>query len=360
MGSTEIYLRSLLGALGRIDEKKQYFVFVNRESVNDPPIEMTRFHLIPCPVNARNRPRRILWEQTIFPLLLRKYKIDVLFNPGYTMPLLFRGPSVTVFHDLQHRRHPEFFRWFDLPFWRLLLWASARRSRSLIAVSEATARDLERYFPGVSGKTVVVEHGVDPECFRVAERRAEKRDSQSGQKYLLTVSTLHPHKNIGRLLEAFHLFRSTHPEYRMVIAGIKGFASAELESRRRDLKLEQSVTFTGWIPRAALYELFENADAYVAPSRFEGFGMPILEALAAGIPAACSRIAPIDQIAGSAAFQFDPDSVAEIAAAMEFVTMDADFRARAPIAGSQRSRQFDWDKAAALTLHEIESVVLHP
>jgi glycosyltransferase involved in cell wall biosynthesis len=266
-----------------------------------------------------------------------------------------------VFHDLQHKRHPEFFRWFDLPFWELLLWASASRSRGLIAISDATARDLERYYPGVSGKTTVVPHGVDPEFFRVAEHRAAKKYLPVNQKYLLTVSTLHPHKNIGRLLEAFHLFRSAHPEYRLVIAGIKGYAAEELETRRRDLDLEASVTFTGWIPRAALYELYENADAYIAPSRFEGFGMTIVEALAAGIPSACSAIAPLSQIVGSAAIQFDPDSVSGIAAAMEVVTADASFRERAPAAGVERAKNFNWEKTAALTLNEMEKVVMpHP
>jgi glycosyltransferase involved in cell wall biosynthesis len=353
VGGTEIYLRSLLDALGRIDESNEYFVFVNRESTSARLVALPPFHLIPCAVSARRRPHRILWEQIMFPLLLKRHGIDVLLNPGFTMPLLFGGPSVTVFHDLQHKRHPEFFRWFDLPFWKLLLWAAARRSRRLIAVSEATAGDIERYYPGTSGKTVVISHGVDAECFRVGERRSKDRKAPAREKYLLTVSTLHPHKNIDRLMEAFRLFRSSHPEFRLVIAGFKGFSAAELESRRRDLNLEESVTFTGWISREDLYGLFEHADAYIAASRFEGFGMPILEALAAGIPSACSGIQPLVQIAGEAAAHFDPESVPGITAAMELITTDAAFRAHAAVAGPARARLFDWDTTAALTLRQI-------
>jgi glycosyltransferase involved in cell wall biosynthesis len=355
VGGTEIYLRSLLEALGRIDRRNEYLVFINRESALDPPISSPRFQLVHCGVSAGRRPSRILWEQTVLPFLLRKYRIDVLFNPGFTMPLLSRCPSITVFHDLQHKRHPEFFRWFDLPFWRFLLWASARRSGSLIAVSKATADDLERFYPGVQGKTVVIPHGVDPECFRIGERRVRNVNFTAGEKYLLTVSTLHPHKNLSRLMEAFQLFRKSHPQFRLVIAGLKGFAAAELESRRRDLGLGEFVTFSGWIPRNDLYERFEHADAFIAPSRFEGFGMPILEALAAGIPTACSGIAPMNEISGAAAVHFDPDSVSGIVAAMELIADDAGFRGRAAIAGPERARQFDWDRTAELTLRQIDS-----
>lgn len=354
VGGTEIYLRSLLEALARIDGRNEYFVFINRESASDPPITSPRLQLVPCAVSASRRPARILWEQIVFPFLLRKHRIDVLFNPGFTMPLLSRRPSVTVFHDLQHKRHPEFFRWFDLPFWQFLLWASARRSRSLIAVSQATADDLVRFYPGVNGKTVVIPHGVDPECFRIGKRRLRNAKLAAGEKYLLTVSTLHPHKNLSHLMEAFQLFRKSHPLFRLVIAGLKGFAAAELEARRRELGLEEFVTFTGWIPRNDLYGLLEHTDAFIAPSRFEGFGMPILEALAAGIPTACSGIAPMNEISGAAAVHFDPDSVPGIAAAMESIADDAGFRARAAIAGPERARQFDWDRTAELTLRQID------
>lgn len=357
VGGTEVYLTSLLAALARIDDRNEYFVFINRETAADPPGLSDRYHLVPCAVRAANRPYRILWEQAVLPFAVHRCAIDVLFNPGFTMPVLCRCPSVTVFHDLQHKRHPEFFRWFDLPFWNFFLHASARRSASLIAVSQATADDLERYYPGTLRKTAVVPHGVDAECFRIGERRARQQNASGRQKYLLTVSTLHPHKNLERLMEAFGIFRTSHPGVRLVIAGLRGFAAAELEERRRELGLEGCVAFTGWIPRNDLYALFEGADAYIAPSRFEGFGMPILEALAAGIPSACSGIAPMSEIAGTAATQFDPDSVLAIAAAMAGIADDPGFRARAKIAGPERARQFDWDKTAELTLREIEKLV---
>jgi glycosyltransferase involved in cell wall biosynthesis len=201
---------------------------------------------------------------------------------------------------------------------------------------------------------VVIRHGVDPEFFQIGDRR--RAAGASGDEYLLVVSTLHPHKNLARVLEAFAIFRMSHPGFRLVIAGLRGFASKGLESLRRELSLGESVRFTGWIPRSELYDLFERATACIAPSQFEGFGMPVVEAMAAGIPTACSAIPPFDEIAGSATARFDPLSAPAIAAAMELTACDADFRCRARDAGPEQARRFDWKETAKLTLGELERV----
>jgi glycosyltransferase involved in cell wall biosynthesis len=287
----------------------------------------------------------------MLPRLLRRDAIDVLLNAGFTCPLSFADRCVTVFYDLQHKRHPEFFRWFDRPFWNLLLRASAVRSRALIVVSRATESDLIRYYPEAKNKTFVVPVGVDPEFFRIAERRDR---AAARELYLLTVSTLHPHKNLDRLLQAFAEFQRTRPEFRLVIAGLKGFATEALEERRRNLGLEDSVRFTGWIPREDLYLLYERADACIAPSEFEGFGMPLSEALAAGIPTACSTIEPFDEIAGDAAARFAPDSIREMVDAMKRITSDVDFRTLARVTGPARAHLFDWSGASRRMVEVIE------
>lgn len=355
VGGTEIYLRSLLRGFSEIDSLNRYVVFVNRETGTSLDAEAPGFHFVRCAVKASFRPARILFEQFALPGLLERYGVDVLLNPGFTMPVLTGCRCVTVFHDLQHKRHPEFFRRFDLPFWNLLLGLAVTRSRLLIAVSKATARDLARYYPGARLKTVVIHHGTDPEFFRIGERRsAVGALAHADVKYILVVSTLHPHKNLRRVLEAFAIFRKRPAEFRLVIAGLKGFAAAQLESRRRELALDEAVRFTGWIPRPELYRLFEGATAFIAASEFEGFGMPVVEALAAGIPTACSAIPPFDEIAGSAAARFDPGSTPAIAAAMELITCDADFRRNAVSAGPAQARQFAWNETARLTLEALE------
>lgn len=344
VGGTEIYLRALLQALAAIDSENQYFIFTNRETGPDLVPPQPNFHHAPQSVRATSRPSRIVFEQTALPLAARRLHLNVLFNPGFTAPVLCPCPQVTVFHDLQHKRHPEHFRRLDLPVWCLMLWASAHRSRHLIAVSDSTQADLHRFYSLPATRVSVIPHGVDPTFFSLPH-------ISPPAPFLLTVSTLHPHKNLDGLLQAFAVFHRDCPEFRLVIAGLRGFATTQLEALRHSLGLADSVTFTGWIPRdRLLHELFAGAHAFLYPSKFEGFGMPILEAMAAGIPTACSNIEPLATIAGDAALLFDPADPAAIHDALVRISTDEPLRRRLSQAGPQRARQFTWEAAAHSTL----------
>ncbi len=337
VGGTEIYLRELLAALARIDSTNEYFVFTNLETGADLAPKQANFHWKPQAVRARFRPARILWEQIVLPLEAARYRLDVWFNPGFTAPIFSAVPSVTVFHDLQHRRHPEYFRWFDLPFWRLLLWASARRSRTILAVSEATREDLIRYYPFAAPRVRVVLHGVDEVFFKL-DRSIEER-------YVLCVSTLHPHKNIDRLVRAYTRRKR---DYKLIIAGMRGFHASEVDKLVTD-----GVRITGWIPRDELLKLYARATAFIYPSTFEGFGMPVLEAMAAGLPVACSDIPPLREVAGDAALFFDPLKDDAIADALERITSDQALRKRLTTEGPKRAGEFSWTRSAELTLEAL-------
>jgi glycosyltransferase involved in cell wall biosynthesis len=339
VGGTEIYLRRLLAALAGIDRENEYFVFTNLETGSDLAPRQSNFHSKPQAVHARFRPARILWEQTVLPLEAARYRLDVMFNPGFTAPLLAPCPSVTVFHDLQHQRHPEYFRWFDLPFWKLLLWASAHRSQHLIAVSEATREDLLRVYRLPPQRISVVLHGVEPELFAL--------DRTHTEPFVLCVSTLHPHKNLERLIRAY---ARRQRDWRLVIAGMRGFFADALGALIAELGLEDSVHLTGWIPREELLQLYARAQAFIYPSTFEGFGMPVLEAMAAGIPVACSDIPPLREVAGDAALFFDPLYLDAIAGALERIVTDVELRATLEKAGPARAREFTWERSARQTL----------
>ena len=343
VGGTEIYLRGLLGGLAGIDAANQYFIFTNRETGPDLVPRQPNFRRLPQPVRAASRPARILWEQAALPLAAVRHSLDVMLNPGFTAPLFCPCPQVTVFHDLQHKRHPEYFRWFDLPFWQFFLFWSARVSRLLLAVSAATAADLMKYYRLPESKVRVTPEGVDPVFFDIARRRTP-------EPFLLTVSTLHPHKNLDGLLRAFAGFRRTHPQFRLVVCGLHGFSTGALHELRDSLDLRDAVEFPGWIPREDLHELYARAWAFLYPSRFEGFGLPVLEALAAGIPTACSAIEPLRSIAAGAALEFDPLDAAAIAEAMLRIATDEPLRARLAEAGPRRAAQFSWRATAEGTL----------
>lgn len=337
VGGTEIYLRSLLEALARIDRENRYLVFTNLETGDLVP-DAPNFETVQQKVRATSRPARLLWEQFRLPLR----GLDVLWNPGFTAPLFPPCPQVTVFHDLQHKRHPEFFRRLDLPFWNFFLWGAARRSSRLIAVSEETRRDLIHFYG--RSDIDVIPLGVDEHLFRL-DRKPEP--------LLLYVSTLHPHKNHERLLRVFARLRRERPEWRLVLSGMRGFVARDVEQAIAKLGLSDSVRITGWIPRADLYDLYCRAGAFVYPSRFEGFGMPLLEALACGIPTACSDIEPLRSIAGSAALRFDPDDEGSMLDALRAITGDEGARALLAATGPLQAAQFRWEDAARRTLASL-------
>ena len=355
VGGTEIYLRHLLESFAEIDGDDEFFVFTNRETGGGVTPRHPRFATVPQPVRAVHRPARILWEQTVLPAECMRLRLDALLNPGFTAPAAPPCPQITVFHDLQHKRHPENFRWFELPFWRLLLWVSARRSQGLLAISEPTRDDLLRFYRLAPGKVAVAPLGVDPRFFALPRREADP-------PYLLAASTLHPHKNLDRLLRVFAPLRAEAPELRLVVTGVRGFAARQLEQLRAELGLDRAVEFTGWLPREELYQRFAGARAFVYPTRFEGFGLPVGEALAAGIPTACSNIEPVKSIAGDAAWLFPPDDPAAMAEALWRVLWDEAVRARLAAAGPARARQFSWRRTAEITLaalHRLQPLHHH-
>jgi len=346
VGGTEIYLRHLLPALAAIDPGNRYLVFTNRETDASLLPVVPNFHAVPQPVRASFRPARILWEQTGLPLAAASRRLDVLLNPGFTAPILCPCPQVTVFHDLQHKRHPEYFRWFDLPFWRLLLWSSAHRSRLLLADSEATLADLVRFYRFAPDRTRLAPLGADPAFFRIAG----ERQTAAIEPYFLCASTSHPHKGLVPLIHAFARFERLRPGFRLVITGVRGFNAPAVEAAAR---ASDAVKLTGWIEREELYNLFRHALAFVYPSTFEGFGLPVIEALAAGIPTACSAIEPLTSLAAGAALTFEPASEDELFQALERLASDDSLRARLSAAGPPRAAEFTWERTAAKTLEAL-------
>jgi glycosyltransferase involved in cell wall biosynthesis len=349
VGGTEIYLRGLLGALAEIDTVNRYLIFTNRETGSDLIPARENFAAVPQPVRATFRPARLAWEQTSLPIEAARLGLDVLLNPGFTAPLLAPCPQVTVFHDLQHLRHPEHFRWWDLPFWKFFLFWSAHVSRILLASSATTAADLVKYYRLPAERIRIALLGVDPVFFELARRRAP-------EPFLLAVSTLHPHKNLDGLLRAFAEFRKTRPEFRLVVCGIHGFATGPLLALRDSLGLGAAVEFPGWIPREELHDFYRRAWAFVYPSLFEGFGIPPIEAMAAGVPAACSNIEPIAGNVGDAALLFDPRDQSGMVEALARICEDGELRGRLAEAGPERAAAFSWKVTAETTLGALVRV----
>ena len=185
----------------------------------------------------------------------------------------------------------------------------------------------------------MIHHGVDERLFSLGREPA-------AEPFLLCVSTLHPHKNIERLVRVFAEFRRRMPGWRLVLAGMRGYHAGPVERLVDGLGLGEWVRITGWIPRDELYALYRGAGAFVYPSTFEGFGMPVLEALAAGVPACCSDIPPLLEVADEAAVFFDPSSDDDMLRAMVEVAGNEELRARLAERGPEHAAGFSWTACA--------------
>lgn len=347
VGGTEIYLRNLLAAIAEQSRGHQFVIFRNNETGDDLAPAAPGFRTVATGIDAASRPRRILYEQTGLIRDAMAAGIDVMFNPGFTSPYLLPRPNVTIIHDLQHHRHPEFFKWSDLQAWRLLVWASARHSSRILTVSDASREDIHSVYSVPLSRIHTAEPGVEPEFFTL--NRAEE------EPLILCVSTLHPHKNIERLIDAFAAFLPNHPEYKLVLAGMRGFHGEQVERRIAHHRLEQSVRVTGWIPRTEIMSLYRRARFAVFPSTFEGFGMPVPEAMAAGLPLITSDLRPMKDVAGDTALLFPASDTAALTAAMERFANSPEDRAAFAEKARQRAGAFTWRRTAAITLDALEA-----
>lgn len=343
VGGTEVYSRNLLQALAAHDTANEYFVYRNGDTDASIVPSSQNFHDRLQGFSALSRPLRIAYEQTAFLPRLASDRLDVLLNLGITAPLLYWSPMVTVFYDLQYKHFGRFLKKLDLIVTSLLFPASAARSKVILVLSEAVKRDIAIHYPWAAAKVRLTRYGVEADFESIRHRRLEPNFAPDD--FVLSVSTLMAHKNFDTLLAGFAAFNKRSPSTRLVIAGIKGSQTARLEALRTSLGLENRVEFTGWIPRPQLLELFARARAFVYASRFEGFGIPVLESLSAGIPTACSDIPPLKEIAGEAARYFVPADPFNIEAALADVVLDERLRATLRIAGPDRARAFQWGRS---------------
>jgi glycosyltransferase involved in cell wall biosynthesis len=342
-GGMEVYARELLPRLAALDELR-LTAFVNREAAKeafDVPTEVV-------PVHARNRIGWVRGEQQHLPRLAAAAGCDLIHSLASTAPLRGRAPRVTTIHDLNYRKVPEAHFGIRGLGMRVLVPGAARRSRRLIVDAASTKDDLVADL-GVPGEKVdVVPLGVaaPPAPPPDAARRARERFGLGDGPVVLSVSAKRPHKNLERLLRAL---AAIPPERRprLAVPGYPTPHEADLRELARELGVE--ATWPAWVSGEELEGLYASATCLVFPSLYEGFGLPVLEAMARGVPVATSGRASLAEVAGDAALLFDPESVDAIRGAIERLLSDERERERLAAAGRARAATFTWERTAGLT-----------
>lgn len=277
----------------------------------------------------------------------------------HLLPPLRQIPTVLTVHDLIFRLFPEHHK--RLNFWYLnaTMPLYCRRAHAIIAVSEATKRDLTRLY-GVPAEKITVIHEAAAPHFRPAsaEQIARVRERYGlPEHYILRVGTIEPRKNLERLLDALELLQRSDPTIRLVVVGSKGWLYQRFFKKLYRSELRYAVILTGHIRDEDLPAIYSGATLLVEPSLYEGFGLPVLEAMACGTPVVCSNTSSLPEVGGDAAYYFDPQDSAAMAEAIGEVWRDSDLRESIRQNGLARAAQFSWEHAAKQTLAVYRSLV---
>jgi len=304
----------------------------------------------------------VAWHQLALPRWCRKRRYDVLFLPAGNrrLPLGAPCPSVGTVHDFSSLHVEAKYDPARMFYITRVLPFLIRRLTRVIAVSQSTKRDLVEYAGVPEERIAVIPQGVDhghyfPRDTQAASRAAAGRGIRP--PYLLFVSRLeHPGKNHVRLIRAFaHLKEAARLPHQLVLAGSPWTGAEEILRAARSCAAAADIVFTGFLPARELPELYSGAELCVYPSLYEGFGLPVLEAMACGVPVACSNCSSLPEVAGDAAALFDPGDEEAIAAAVEKLLADPALRAAHARRGLARSRAFGWPETAARTLEVLRA-----
>ncbi len=301
--------------------------------------------------DTRSPWRRIVWEQSRLARLAQH--LDLLHGLAFAAPLLAPCPTVVTVHDLSFMRFPDAFRTGNRVYLTLFTRLSTRRAARVIAVSESTRRDVIALCGVAPEKVVTVYNGVDA-AFCPADPQAVasfRRAKGLPERFILFLGTLEPRKNLGVLLHAYAGLRARlkHATPKLVIAGGKGWFYERILAEVDVLGLADDVFFPGYVPAEELPWWYRAAELFVYPSRFEGFGLPVLEAMACGTPVITTTSSSLPEVAGDAAILVDPDDVAGLTDALERLLSAAELRASLRAAGLHRAARFSWSRTAAET-----------
>ncbi len=349
----EVYVRSLLRAFAELDRESEFYAYLS-----EPGAEQwipRRFKVRHVSANPWSR---LGWE---LGGLLRQDKPD-LVHVQYTAPLRGNAPIIVTVHDVSFLEHPNYFTWTRRAQLRHTVARTVKRAARVLTVSEFSRDAILRSYDISPDKVRVIPNAANPD-FRVIGREkaqrmvAERLNMQ--EPFVLSVGDLQPRKNQIGLIEAFARMISARPQikHHLVLTGKETWFTPKVREAAIASGFAGRIHFTGFVSDDRLLELYNACDCFVFPSFYEGFGLPILEAMACGRAVACSNTAAMPEVADGAGILFDPHSVEEIERAMADILLDPELRARKERLGLQRAATFSWQKSARATLDVYREVV---
>lgn len=362
------YIISLLEHINRMEDAHQFdvHVFSNEKSIFIP-VNSGTMKPVEHPENLRSPVRSIAWHQFSFPRIARREGYDLVFLPAANRRscLSLPCPSVGTFHDFSSIHVKGKYDPARSFYIHKVLPLFARRLTHVLTVSESSKRDIVEFARVPPERVTVTPLAADHTTYHPGDREAATETIRAHYPikgpYILYTSRLeHPGKNHVRLIEAFDLLKEREDlPHVLVLAGSDWSGSQAVHQAAARARHSRDIIFPGFVASAHLADLYRAADLFIFPSLFEGFGLPILEAMACGVPTACSNVSSMPEVAGDAAPTFDPSSMDQIAEVMAKLIGDSAFRSLTRERGIQRAATFNWERTAISTMDILRSVANH-
>lgn len=301
-----------------------------------------------------------IWEQFVMPYILKKWRTDVLHGPRGVLPLAYGRKAVVTIHDLAFLLFPNYIKFNPIRYWPLFVRRSALKANHVIAVSENTKQDIIRLF-GIPAHKITVTHEACSDAFKPITDQNELKKTRVKynlpDRFIVFVGTIEPRKNLNTLLKALYIIKNMrHSTIKVVFAGKKGWLYSDFFELIKKLHLEDNIVFTGYVEEKDLPCIYSLADVFVYPSRYEGFGLPLVEAMSCGVPVIASDSSSIPEVLGDAGILFPHDSPKHLCRSLLEILENEDLQKALVSRGLKRAQEFSWQKTAIKTLDVYETI----
>jgi glycosyltransferase involved in cell wall biosynthesis len=363
VGGTETYLREVLLAMAKSFADIEWVLFTNRE--NDDYFrrifgEFPRFAFHPLPLRAMNRYARIIREQIDLPFRVASIRADLLWSPGYTAPFFSPCPQAVTIPDMQYRRYPEDLTFLARMVTDILVRIAARRCKCIIAISEFSRGEILK-FTRVRKESVEVTYlAADPAFARPISgdiRRHRLKGLLISEKpYILCIANTYPHKNVHTLIDAFGRILEKIP-HQLVLVGNPRLGERRVREALSKISDTSRIQRLTKVDDEDLIALYQGADLFVFPSLYEGFGLPVLEAMMSGIPVLTTRCGSIPEVGGDKVSYFDPTGSSDLSQQiLQMVAWEGNHRKQWVTEAQRRAGRFSWNLTAEKTVECFKKV----
>jgi glycosyltransferase involved in cell wall biosynthesis len=353
-GGVKVYTRSILPRLLSLPSL-HHFVLIYQ----DPKLLGTYPRTANCEEIAVPIAGTAVWDQVAVPWIVRKKHLDLVFNPKITIPFLTNAKKVYVVHGAEKFAIPEHFQAFDRWYFERLMPLYSRHADAIIAVTGHVKNEVVKHLHVDPKKVCVIYNGFDSKLFHRDHDRAHLHDVAERyhlpERFILWAGQIESRKNVPRLLQAFAEVRREIP-HTLVLAGAQRKNYNEEVRAIGELGLTDRIAMPGWIPHEDLPAVYSLAELFVFPSLHEGFGIPLIEAMACGCPIVAANTGSVPEVVDQATYLVDPMSPQHIAAGIRRVLGDGTLRADLSAKGLERAQVFSWDKTARQVLGVLDSL----